>query len=754
MPYGHHHHRRHHRHNHYGGYHYNWDPKRLGFKKFERFITQYFLLILGVVFLIAGGVYLFLSHGGGAAGSSILDKFLSYFTTVEAPGGTGSSGVSAPFSWSGALWFIPGILLLVFPFFIKKQAFAKYSAFAGTAWIFLFHLIILKGGITGGFSYPTIWVAIGATVAVCVIPIWHAYRMRQIYLVWAVIFMFYLSFFFLNNNYNWIYYWRLIYILSFTWIILILCFKTGKLIPFYLSSFFAILMLGLFWWHNIALSSNINVSAYLFVSTLFYLTILMCSFGIELSQRNVMYELAALILALVNVIFYWISILFVLHKAGYPDSEALFTMILATFNVLLIYSSPKRNSNFTRSFYIIVTLFLFSMVVPLWAHHNHAIFFPAIFSILLIFYSQFANSRPALVTSMVFLGIACFVFVLKWVFIYFFQYWHGTMPMYSDVFTNGLQAGFAVVAAVTCRYMLKRPDMPLPEWFALRRTRRFLKVFIILGLYLTGFWCWHFILSQVWPLYDVWAPIWFSYTCLYMIVLLVLIARQRSSMLRPLLWLAIMPLPAYPLVVNPVVRDILEIAFLHVAHYRSCFQYHYLLLPIMLTLVWLLYYYFKKSRKHKRYIVHIVQAVIIGFCLWVFLVEYDLFTAFFGFRGKGQMSDMITVNHHLPWSIILLVASFLMAGYSLIRHHRFIRQLSFLLFLAATAKILVIDFQYLEDETKTGLLFGLGGILVVFSLFYQRFRRVVRDREQKVVTRDAESPSPGPSPFGAGKSRP
>ena len=179
------------------------------------------------------------------------------------------------------------------------------------------------------------------------------------------------------------------------------------------------------------------------------------------------------------------------------------------------------------------------------------------------------------------------------------------------------------------------------------------------------------------------------------------------------------------------------------AMYRYLFMAHYLFLPIIIALVIYLYSHFMRRPKRKKTIIHLVQALVIGYGLWLFMIEYDQFTVFFRYTGQVSTSEIISQNHHLPFSIILLVASLLLTIYSIIRNHRFILQLAFLIFLSALAKIFIFDFTFLENNEKIVTFFVLGGLLIIFSFLYQRFRKAVRKTKvtgalgHRVTNRDA-----------------
>jgi uncharacterized membrane protein len=112
-------------------------------------------------------------------------------------------------------------------------------------------------------------------------------------------------------------------------------------------------------------------------------------------------------------------------------------------------------------------------------------------------------------------------------------------------------------------------------------------------------------------------------------------------------------------------------------------------------------------------------------------MEYDHLTVFFGYTGKVLISEMVSQNHYLPYSIILLFVSLLLIGFGMIWNHRFIPRLSVVLLLATLVKILVFDFEFLGEDGRIIVLFILGGFLIAFSFFYQRFRKALIERKAR-----------------------
>jgi hypothetical protein len=694
-------------------------------------------MILGVVFLLAGMIYLIIQGGGGGEGNFIFGSIADFFA-ASSSNSVLSAGetVYSIGNWGKFLWFIPGIIVLVFPFYLGKQnpVLAKFSAIAGSIWVFALHLKILGYDVMiNNAGYPTIWVAACVTLAAFILPIWHFYKQKNRSIIWMILLMFYISFVLLNIDYNWYYSWRLLYIIFFTWIILYVCFKTDKLVPFYLHSFISILILVLFLFHRLEfMTSSDQVWIYVSIATLYYLTIFISGLKVILRERKARYELTAIFLILVNTLFYWGSVLFALQNSGFGNLKGVFTLLLAIVNGIFLYFLPKLRSDFSRNFHILLTLFLFSMSFSLWSHQNNAILFSALFSILLIYYSRFAKNRFALLISLVFLLITVVLFIYKWIVIYFPGYWEGAVPMPGTLFYDGFQSGlFTVLAIFFIHHELKSPDMPLPgRWFHLRIFRRYLKIFFITALYVSGFWCWNFIFSILFPVIESRMPIWFFYTLLFLVILLPTLAKQKSSLLNSSRWLAFFLLPVYPSLVNPAISSIMLTGLNNNAMYRSLFLSHYLFLPVIIALVIYLYSHFMRRPKRKRTIIHLVQALVLGYGLWLFMIEYDQFTVFFWYTGKVSTSEMISQNHHLPYSIILLVASLLLTIYSVIRNHRFTLQLTFLIFLAALVKIFIFDFTFLGVSEKIVTLFVLGGLLIVFSFLFQRFRKAARKVEE------------------------
>ncbi len=704
---------------------------RSSFKKAEKFITQYFFRILGIAFFIAGAVFLIRLI---SPGQSLLSTILSFFTSAG-PEQTVDATIFSINGWKVLIQLLPGFIILALPFFLNNQhpTFARISAIAGTFWVFAVHIKVLSNYfIDFTTCYPTLWIAMAITLALCILPLLHAYKQRNGSLQLLIILLFYISFLFLINNYAWHYYQDFLFLLLFTGLILLLCFKTGKLIPFYLQSFLSILLIAIFWMRRFLVrDSGDLVSTYIIISSLFYITFFISGLVINLSRKNVIYELVATLLMLVNTLFYWGSMLFVLQKFGYQDLQGLYTMILALFTGTLLYFSPKLNPDLFRNPYVFLTIFLFSMIFPLWAHQNYVILFTSVFSVLLVFYSKYAKNRSALMVSIGLVVIMTVMFIYKWIILYFPGLYAGAFPLDRTLFYNGFQCGvFTVFALFFNHRMIKKLETPIPgKWFSRRRYRMILNILFIVLLYISGFWCWHFLFSMLFPVQEAMLLSWFSFTCLFLIILIPILEMQKSSLQSPVFVMAALTLPAYPLLVNSSIVAIRNMGLQSDYVYVSCFIAHYFLLPLFPGLIALFYYYLRKSWINQRFMMRALHTYAIGLCLSLVLMEYDHLTVFFGYTAKVKISEMVSQNHHLPWSIILLIVSLLLIGLGLIRKSRFIPRLSVMLLLAALVKILVFDFAFLGEYGRIIVLFILGGFLIAFSFFYQRFRKAVIERK-------------------------
>jgi len=717
---------------------------RSSFKKAEKFITQYFFRILGIAFFIAGTVFLILLK---RPGQSLLSTILSFFT-FAGPAELEETVGNTIFSFNGwkvLIQLLPGFVTLALPFFFYNQhpTFARISALAGSLWVFAVHIKVLSYDSIGtGICYPTLWTAMTVTLALCIFPLWHAYKLRLGSLQLIIIILFYISLLFLVYNYGWHYYPYFLFLLLFTGLILLLHYKTGKLLPFYLQSFLSILLIAIFWLRRILMrDSGDLVSTYIIISSLFYITFYISGLIINLRQRNVIYEMVATLLMLVNTLFYWGSVLFVLQKYGYEDLQGLFTMILALFTGTLLYFSPKLNPNLFRNPYAFLTIFLFSMIFPLWAHQNHVILFTSVFSVLLVFYSKYAKNRSALVVSIGLVAIMSMMFIYKWTILYFPGLFAGAFPLDRTLFYNGFQSGvFTLVALFFNHMIIKKLETPIPgKWFSRRRYRMILNFLFIVLLYISGFWCWHFFFSLLFPVQETMLLSWFSFTCMFLIILIPILEKQKSLLLRPVFVMTALALLAYPLLVNSSIVAIRNMGLQRDYMYVSCFIAHYFLIPLFLGLIALFHYYLKKSWINQRFMIRVLHTYAIGLCLSLVMMEYDHLTVFFGYTEKFKISEMVSQNHHLPYSIILLIVSLLLIGFGVIRKHRFIPRLSVVLLLAALAKILVFDFEFLGEVGRIIVLFILGGFLIAFSFFYQRFRKSVIEKKVRKAAGNSHS---------------
>jgi hypothetical protein len=715
----------HRRHRHH---HIKLTGNRASFRKFERFLTRYVFVLLGIAFFIAAVVFLIIQAGQGNSFTDAISSFFTSAGTAETSGGT----VYTSYNRDVLPWFLPAFLLLALPFLLNKRypAFARIAVFAGTLWAFAVHIKVLSyDAVITGNCYSTLWIAMAVTLVISILPFWHAYKMRPGSLIMLITALFDISVLLLIFNYGWQYYQIFLFLILFTGVVFLLYRKTGMLAPFYVQWTFSFLLISVFWFRRLVMrDSGDLVLPYIIISSLFYITFYLSWLLTDLSKRKVVFELTALSLMLVSTLFYWGSVLGVLQKYGYPDIQGPFTLVLALFGVTLYYFLPKLNSNFSRKLTVFLMLFLFSMIIPLVIHQNYVILFSSVFSVLLVFYSKSARNIPALIGSIVMLMILLLMFIFEWAFEYFPGLYEGSGPINRALFTGGFLSGIFTVLAIFFNFLvIKRLEITLPwEWFSRHRYRRILKILLIATLYLTGYWCWDLLFTLVFPIEEAQPVSWFSFTCLYMIILVRILARQRSSLLMPVLGVAVLTMLSYPLLVNQAIIEIRDKGLQTGGAYVSCFIVHYLLLIMILTLMAGFYYYFMRARKNKRIVIHACQVFITGLTLCLVFMEYDHLMVYSGYNGKDSISEIVSRNHLLPWSIILLIASLLLTIYSVIYKHRFIRQVSFLLFIAAIVKILSFDFAYLGDNYKIVVLLVLGVFLISFSFLYQRFKRMVK----------------------------
>jgi uncharacterized membrane protein len=218
---------------------------------------------------------------------------------------------------------------------------------------------------------------------------------------------------------------------------------------------------------------------------------------------------------------------------------------------------------------------------------------------------------------------------------------------------------------------------------------------------------------------------------MFLIILIPILEKQKSSILRPFFVMTALILLAYPLLVNSSIVAIRDMGLQSDYMYISCFIAHFFLLPLFLGLIALFYYYLMKSWIKQRFMIRALHIYTIGLCLSLVLMEYDHLTVFFGYTGKVNISEMVSQNHHLPYSIILFIVSLLLIGFGVIRKQRFIPRLSVVLLLATLIKIFVFDFEFLGEYGRIIVLFILGGLLVAFSFLYQRFRKAAIERKGK-----------------------
>ena len=128
-------------------------------------------------------------------------------------------------------------------------------------------------------------------------------------------------------------------------------------------------------------------------------------------------------------------------------------------------------------------------------------------------------------------------------------------------------------------------------------------------------------------------------------------------------------------------------------------------------------------RNLKRLVIKQVLTVLtIGVLLFIGCSEYDNLSVFIigGFKSANNLNEVLSFNQHLPWSVMMWAMTIGFLVWSIVKHNRFLRKLSFGLFVGVVVKVFVYDFEVLEPGGRGGVFLGLGLFLIGIAVLYPR----------------------------------
>jgi hypothetical protein len=430
-------------------------------------------------------------------------------------------------------------------------------------------------------------------------------------------------------------------------------------------------------------------------------------------------------LILLNSLFYFFTIIAVLHKSGHGNYEPVFIFLLASLHLIAFYFTDKRNLNYNKVPYLISALIITCAFLPMILRTDPVIIFLAPLSVFLILFSRYSRNQ----TSVLFSLFAIMTMVLIYVYQWIFELIPGILsregiPDYT-VFSHGFISGLFILSALTINniYLRKLAISFTPRWLRKIRYLKILKGILLSVIYLFFYWIFNYLVQMIFKDGRFNLMIWFAFNCLYFIFYIPILARQQSSYFRLI-------------IIISLISGLASFTFVHynVLHLRNLylesagvtifpFLFHYVSLAMFIGMLFTLLRYFKRAFPGKKILIKGFWVYFYLMCTFLLLSEFDHVAVLFGYHNGDLLETTAVSTRKLPYSLLLLLSSVIVITVGFVVKSRFLRLFSLFILGSALIKILVYDVGSLGQGAKMILFFILGVALLGISVSYPKIKK-------------------------------
>ena len=706
--------------------------KKSSVRKIESFITTYLFLALGVIFII-GSIW-WLYDSSTTQGGSLWNNLMTFlFPTNKLDNGGAATDISNPFLWGMFIPFSLGYILLIVSFFIKniKNKLSITLANISIVYLNIIHLKILyyDGIYTMNSCYPNHNTALFISLFLLFTSFAISYYLNAPKINRIAIPFFYISLFLIIAYFG----LKIRYLMPSVLLVSVSTYLLSlkqNYRPLNLWNFiFAWFFIIMIWLRKIvALNTSDYLFSFIVFSSLFYILsqLILILNNTTIQSKKIQFN-TILILSINSILLLSMG-LFALKKFEYQNYEFIFSFGMLLVNVLFLYFIIKNAIKANLNYFYYSTLFLLSISVALIFNSNFIIIFSAIASISLLIYSKKTKDQISILISLGLASLMFLLFLINWLFIYLPSAFSGLIISDNDILLRGIISGIFVVPILFVNnQILKKIYISFSDdWFKRDTIRLAIRLSFIFSLYLLLFYVFQYIFLSTIKTIQLSGLSWYIFNCIFLIILIYLAGRKvRTIFIISILLFAAVSIFFYPLFVHFSIRDIRNAFVVNHELFLSGFGLHYVAVFLSFYLLLVIYHRIKRKFSGNKIIFRTYYIFSSLIFLFFVLSEYDHFSFIQAFR-RGEITQQLANNNsHIPYSILLIISSLLILSVAFVKRFRFVRFIGIFVFSIALLKILLFDFEVLNGTSKIVVSFLLGAILILLSIYYSKFKRIV-----------------------------
>jgi hypothetical protein len=430
-------------------------------------------------------------------------------------------------------------------------------------------------------------------------------------------------------------------------------------------------------------------------------------------------------LILLNSLFYFLTIVTILHKSGHQYYESVFVFLLSVLHLVAFYYTDKKDLTYNKVPYLLSALIITCSFLPLIFMMNPVIIFLSPLSVFLIMFSRYSRNQTSVLFSILAMMVMAISYVYQWVFEFIPEILLQDGILDNELFFKGLVSSIFILLALAINnvYLKKLGVSFTQKWLRKLNYLKFLKGLLLFVIYLSGYWVFNYIIQVIFKNERINLLTWFSFNCLYFLFYIPHLARQRSSYFRMIIIIAIVSSLACFTIIH---FNVLQLRNFYLETKGATifpFLFHYVPLALLIGMFFTLLHYFKRAFSGKKTLIKIFWIFLYLMGTFLLLSEFDHLAVLYGYHNGVMIDTTIIWTKRLPYSLLLILSSIIVITVGFTLKSRFLRIFSLFILGSVLIKILVYDVGSLGPQAKMILFLIMGVVLLGISISYPKIKR-------------------------------
>jgi hypothetical protein len=724
------------RHRHSRHHHHSTERTRKPQKKktsFESIMSNEILIILAALFIVGGFIWIIIKSDTIPIVSRLVNNFFSVVEDEEhSITKTGPDGGAIEAGSNILLHLLPAILLLAYALYNKilrkgsrQITFIAFVAGAGLLYSIQIAEHLYPMVTRTSFPYSSLPLATGITLFMAILVVWYTSTEHKAWIhTFSIGFIFIMTIL-LAIGYGITNHWLFVMIFAFGAFLFAFSGKTTGSIVNTANAWTSMLYFGIYFIRKIHLKSSIDqLWIYLGYASVLLIAIYLIRL-FKPYQGKSLWKAWFADSAVYGVTAFFIGTMaFAMRKFGLSHLIWVMSLGVVGVQLLIIGLSKQIRPEGSRAVFYYSIVFVASSILPFAVRKNIYLLYSGVVSILLVTFAKQRQHPFAAILAVISLSAGFITQLALTVVRYYPELYFRNTNLPSAQFLLPFASGLVLTLAAWVVYKIfSRIGFPYSQkWFSRSNTAYYVLSLFYASLYLTSFWLFQYLFFSMWNVEQAHIVSWYIFHLVFFFLVLRFVVQQKSWVYKPILWIAVASMFAWPLAINFFIIALRDQAMLRGGVVMGSFDFHFIGIIPAIALSWFVSDRLKSAYPKFKEGATLQYIFRIGIFFYLLIAEYDHFSVWMSPVGQTG-NDIIQANRYLPYTIIFALLSLTLMLFAFAKHVSLLRQFSLVVLFITVMKIFIIDFASYSPAGKALAFMLTGAFLILYSLLYRQLSR-------------------------------